>query len=135
LCGPNTKVQTNDGSFASPINTYLIAVCDPGGGKTNTMNNVLEPVFDLFLEKKDMPLNIETYTVPGMQKFLHESDGYGMVVSDEGNRVLNHVTSKQAKGDNEVPFLCKLWSGKGDSSTLSTGQRGFLFVHILGYST
>ena len=125
LCGPNTKVQTNDGSFQSPINTYLIAVCDPGGGKTNTFNHVLEPVFEDFLEKKKVPLNIETYTLPGVQKHQLESDGRGLICSDEGNIVLTHVKTKQTQGNNEVPFLCKLWSGKGDVSTLATGTRGF----------
>jgi hypothetical protein len=125
ITGPNTLIQSNDASFQSPLNTYLVAVCDPGGGKTNTFNHVLEPVYQYFLEKKQIPLNIETYTVPGIQKHQTDTDGYGMISCDEGSRVFNLWKGKQQKGENDVPFLCKLWSGKGDSSTLSTGNRGF----------
>ena len=32
---------------------------------------------------------------------------------------------KQSKGEGERTFLCKMWQGRGDTSTLSTGERGF----------
>ena len=34
LCGPKTNVSS--GGFSTTLNQYLIAVCDPGGGKSHT---------------------------------------------------------------------------------------------------
>ena len=125
LCGPNTFVSTNDGSFKTSLNTFIFAVCDPGGGKSLTFNNVLQPVLDDYFSKKNVPLNIETYTIPGIQKHQIDNQGYGLITSDEGHRFLSQLKSKIAKGESDLPFLCKLWGGKGDSSTLSSGVRGF----------
>ena len=36
MCGPNTSVATNEQSFSASLNTFALAVCDPGGGKMNT---------------------------------------------------------------------------------------------------
>ena len=125
LCGPNTHVSTHDGSFKTTLNTFIFSVCDPGGGKSSTFNNVLQPVLDNFFSKKQVPLNIETYTIPGIQKHQMDTNGYGLITSDEGHRFLSQLKSKITKGESDLPFLCKLWGGKGDSSTLSNGVRGF----------
>ena len=38
LCGPKTNVSS--GGFSTTLNQYLIAVCDPGGGKSHTYRYV-----------------------------------------------------------------------------------------------
>ena len=42
MCGPTSKVECSGGSFATTLNHYLIAVYDPGGGKTLTYERVKE---------------------------------------------------------------------------------------------
>ena len=125
LCGPNAKVATNDGNFETSLNTYIWAICDPGGGKSTTFERVLDPVLAYFSETTGHKLDIENYTIAGIQNHQHKNGGYGLLVSDEGGRLMNHWKLKQQKGESEVPLLCKLWGGKGDSSTLAAGNRGF----------
>ena len=38
LCGPLSSVTAQDHNFNTSLNQFLIAVCDPGGGKSNTFN-------------------------------------------------------------------------------------------------
>lgn len=125
MCGPNTSISTSDGSFTTSLNMFIMSVCDPGGGKTNTHNNVLLPILEEYEKRNAMSLHIENYTIPGIQVHQKENNGYGIISTDEGNRFLNNLRAKQAKGESDVPFLCKLWGGKGDSTTLATGKRGF----------
>lgn len=125
MCGPDSKVESHDASFSSTLNCYLIAVCDPGGGKSNTFTRISEPVLQNYREKMGHSLELETYTTAGLHKHQQDSKGYGLLTSDEGHRLLGQLRCKQAKGDSEVAFLCKMWGGKGDSSALSGGVRGF----------
>ena len=47
LAGPNTRIeaQTSE-AYASSLNMYVFSVCDPGGGKSMTFDNILMPVID-----------------------------------------------------------------------------------------
>lgn len=125
LCGPNTKVTTRDGSFSNSLNTFLIAVCDPGGGKSNTFDRVIQPVLDNTCKRHGLNLQIESYTTAGIQAHQISNKGYGLITGDEGHRFLSSVNIKQNKGEAEKALLCKLWGGKGDTNALANGVRGF----------
>ena len=124
LCGPGCTVSSNE-TYKTTLNTYLIAVCDPGGGKSNTFDRIINPVMDIVEQKHGHSIALETYTTAGIHKHQQESGGYGFITSDEGERFLALVNQKQRQGDSERALLCKMWTGKGDSATLSTGTRGF----------
>ena len=123
FCGPKTKVCNEELSFSQSFNTNIINVSDPGGGKTTTFNNFLQPGIEVFKDKTNKSLNLENYTLAGLHNQQIANKGYGLIASDEGHRFFSQLKSKISKGDNEVPLLCKMWSGKGDSSTLNSGNR------------
>lgn len=124
LTGPKTEVKSND-SYKTSMNTFLIAVCDPGGGKSTTFDRVISPVMETIEQKYGFKICIESYTTAGIHKQQQDSGGYGFIASDEGERFLSLVNQKQRQGESERALLCKMWQGKGDSTTLSTGTRGF----------
>jgi hypothetical protein len=68
MCGPTSKVECSGGSFATTLNHYLIAVCDPGGGKTLTYERVIEPMLKNLYCKQGVKIHLENYTSSGMQK-------------------------------------------------------------------
>ena len=125
MCGPDTKITLKDSTFSSSLNSFVLSVCDPGGGKSNTFSHVVEPVLDDYKVSTGHSLHIEGYTIAGLQTHQAASKGWGLITSDEGHRILASWRNKQQKGESENAFLCKLWMGKGDTSTLSTGNRGF----------
>lgn len=125
LCGPKTRIQGNGDAFSSTLNSFMFVVADPGAGKSNVYEKVLEPVFERYAEITGKQINIENYTTAGIHKQQIDNNGYGMVTSDEGHRFLSSVQTKQGKGEGERALLCKLWNGKGDFVTLSGGNRGF----------
>ncbi|CAG2253452.1 RAD54 [Mytilus edulis] len=125
LCGPNTKVTVGDNSYSTVLNQYIVAVCAPGGGKTNTYYKVIDPVVEKIKEKHGIAIQLEAYTTAGLQKHQLNNQGYGIITCDEGHRFLSSVNVKQSKGEGERSLLCKMWGGKGDSSILVTGTRGF----------
>ena len=125
LCGPATSIENARGSFKTSLNTYSISVCAPSGGKSNAYNHIFKPVLTYYKEKTGFDLNLESFTIPGVQSHQIKTKGYGIITSDEGNRILTPIKQRNAKGEPDVAFLCKLWGGVGDTSTLSNGQRGF----------
>ena len=125
LCGPNTRVASMGNIFNSSLNCYNLAICDPGGGKSITFDKVIEPTLFNYQEKTGKSLHLENYTTAGIQNHQIQNKGYGLITSDEGHRFLSNVNSKQNKGESERSLLCKMWGGKGDHATLSTGSRGF----------
>ena len=44
LCGPDSDISNNRGSFTTSLNTYIFAICVSTGGKSNTMRRVISPV-------------------------------------------------------------------------------------------
>ena len=126
LCGPNTKVKSNGNSFKSTLNQNLFAVSDAGGGKSNTYERVILPVVEKIENALGQNIILENYTTAGLQKHQKECAGYGLLTGDEGHRFLASVSLKQSKGEGERALLCKMWTGKGDTSQLSNGSRGFL---------
>ena len=125
LCGPNSQVSTRGGEFTNSLNEYLIAVCDPGGGKSNTYSRVVQPVLDHIQQKHRIQIQLENYTTAGIQKHQIDNKGYGLITGDEGHRFLSSIALKQSKGESEKAFLCKLWGGRGDANVLANGIRGF----------
>ena len=124
LCGPNTVIQNSRGSFKTSLNTYVIIVCDPSGGKSNTFSRILKPILQYYKETTGHDLNLEALTIPGVQSHQATTKGYGIITSDEGSRILTPIRQRNAKGEPDVAFLCKMWGGVGDSSTLMGGHRG-----------
>ena len=64
VCGPNSYVTSND-SFRQSLNCFLIAVCDPGGGKSITFDKVIAPVMESIERKVGTKVMLETYTTAG----------------------------------------------------------------------
>ena len=89
-------------------NHYLIAVCDPGGGKTLTYERVIEPMLKNLYCKQGVKIHLENYTSSGMQKHQIPSKGYGFLSSDEGHRILSSVNMKQMKGEAERAAICRM---------------------------
>ena len=125
MCGPNSMVSTRSGEFSNSLNQFLIAVCDPGGGKSNTYGRVIQPVLDAMKRKNQLNIQLENYTSAGIQKHQVDNKGYGFITGDEGHRFVSSINMKQTKGEAEKAFLCKLWGGRGDANVLANGVRGF----------
>ncbi|XP_045161986.2 uncharacterized protein LOC123526803 [Mercenaria mercenaria] len=125
LCGPKSDVSTRGGEFSNALNEYLIAVCDPGGGKSNTYSRVVQPVIDHMYRRHMLHIQLENYTSAGIQKHQTDNKGYGIITGDEGHRFMSSITMKQSKGESEKALLCKLWGGRGDANVLANGVRGF----------
>ena len=62
---------------------------------------------------------------PGLQNHVIKSGGYAFITGDEGERFLATISQKQKQGEPGRALLCKMWTGKGDSTCLSSGKRGF----------
>ena len=122
---PFRTISSQEGVFTNPLNEYLIAVCDPGGGKTNTFNRVVQPVIDILNKKHGIQIQLQNYTGAGLQKHQIDNKGYGLITGDEGERFFSSITMKQSKGEAEKALLCQLWGGRGDTNQLVNGSRGF----------
>lgn len=125
LCGPHSRIEGQGKSFSTSLNSYLIAICDPGGGKTVTFEKIIEPVTQKIFQETGRRIEIENYTHAGIQNHQIKNEGYGLITTDEGHRILASINAKQQRGESERSSLCKMWSGKGDHIELSTGSRGF----------
>lgn len=125
LCGTKCSITTKPGAFSSPLNTYSLCICDPGGGKSATYDYVISPVVDRMLSEHGLRIVLEQYTTAGIQRHQHDNKGYGLISTEEGSRFFAHVNAKQIRNEGERAILCKMWGGKGDLSILSDQERGF----------
>ena len=125
ICGPDTHVESLQGAFRTPLNTFIFSICDPGGDKSITYDRVIAPVIESYRQATGLTINLESYTSAGIHNHQIKNKGVGIISSDEGHRFLSSVQAKQKNGESERAFLCKVWGGKGDYSTLSGGARGF----------
>ena len=125
ICGPNTRLTTKENTFTVTLNEFSFLICDPGGGKTNTKERVLHPVFENFKQETGHPLNLENYTLAGLQTHQIRTKGWGMIATDEGQKVMSSWRHKNQNGESETALLCKLWMGHGDEMTIKDGPRGF----------
>lgn len=103
LLAPNTRIKGQSNGFTNSTNLYMLAVCDPGAGKSITYENVIEPVMNNILEKK---VSIESYTTAGLQRHQIASEDVGLITTDEGHRFLASVNAKQLKGESERSYFC-----------------------------
>ena len=78
----------------------MIAVCDPGGGKTNTYDRVIAPVIES-ITSTGKNVQLESYTTAGIQKHQIDTKGYGLITGDEGHRFMSSINQKQLKGESE----------------------------------
>ena len=124
VCGPKTRIVAR-GDYLSPLNLYTLAVCDPGGGKTATFANYVAPVIEILQAEQDVQISLENYTTAGIQRHQIYTGGYGLIISDEGHRILSAINAKQNRGDAEKALLSKLWTGLGDRTTLVDKDRSF----------
>ena len=46
VCGPTVKISSNENTFISCLNQYVIAVCAPGREKSNTFERIISPVME-----------------------------------------------------------------------------------------
>lgn len=112
LSGTKTSLETKDGAFTTPLNTYTLCICDPGGGKSTTYDHVICPILERIEAEEGLRIALEQYTTAGMQRHQRESRGYGFITADEGARFLAHVNAKQLKNEGERGLLCKMWGGR-----------------------
>ena len=59
-----------DGGQETPLNTFLLNVMPPGGGKSNVMRNIIQPVAQAFLQKTGSNLVFESYTTAGIALYI-----------------------------------------------------------------
>jgi len=86
---------------------------------------VINEVADSIQEYFDKSILIESYSCAGLQRHQQENSGYALLCSDEGHRILASLNNKQSKNEGERALLNKLWGGRGDSTVLKDGKRGF----------
>lgn len=67
ICGPKSRKESLGKLFSTCLNTYLIAICDPGGGKTVTFEKDIEPVPQAIYQETGKKIQIENYTYAGIQ--------------------------------------------------------------------
>ena len=125
LCGPNTKVSNKKGSFQASLNTFVFSVCVPTGGKSNTRDRVITPVVNNWNKATGKKLQIENFTIAGLQTHQVDTNGYGFMFSDEGSRILGQIRAHHNKGEPDISVLNKMWGGVGDASCLSAVTRSF----------
>lgn len=125
LAGPKAKVKTHTHANPSPLNLYAIGVCAPGGGKSSTFDNIIHEGCASYNTENAKSLLVESYTHAGLQEHLIATEGFGLIASEEGSRVLSSIEGKQVKYEGERAFLCKSWGGKGDSMKLREKDRGY----------
>jgi len=123
VCGSKTVVQT--GNFINPLNTFAFVVGDPGCGKSRCMNMILKPMHDKIREKHGVAIAMENYTSAGFQRHQKENDGYGLINSGEGGRILGSIRQKISKNEGEESRLNSVWDGVGDETILKDGTRGY----------
>ena len=56
---------------------------------------VLKPVIEDLKRNHGSELNLENYTTAVMQRHQEDSEGYGIVTSDEGQKILAQITQEQ----------------------------------------
>lgn len=126
-CFQNVSIQFNiEGkrkSFSTCLNTYLISICNTGGGKTDFWKGI-EPVTQAIFQRTGKKIQIENYNHAWIQTHQIKNYGYGLITTDEGNIIMFSINAKQKRGESERSTLYKMWSGKGDHRT-PTGCSGF----------
>ena len=125
VCGPTVKISSNENTFISCLNQYVIAVCAPGREKSNTFERIISPVMEEIDRINSKKISLESYTNAGLQNHVIKSGDYAFITGDDGERFLATISQKQKQEEPEKALLCKMWTGKGDSTCLSSGKRGF----------
>jgi hypothetical protein len=128
-------VESSPNVFRTPLNLVVVSVSAPGSGKSNAFSKVVETLSDYTNRHNGKNIHLETYTNAGLQSHQQENEGYAILTSDEGGRLLSSINYKQSKGESEKALLCKMWGGHGDRTTLLNGERGFksTFLSVLCY--
>jgi hypothetical protein len=121
----DSATPKNEDTFISCLNQYVIAVCAPGGGESNTFERIISPVMEEIERISSKKISLEPYTNAGLQNHVIKGGGYAFITGDEGERFIATISQKQKQGEPERALLCKMWTGKGDSTCLSSGKRGF----------
>jgi hypothetical protein len=113
--------------YRTVLNSFVFSVSAPGSGKSNVYHKVLKSVMNDYQSRHggDKTIHIESYTTAGIHEHQRKNDGYGLITTDEGHRLIASIQQKQAKEDSERALLCKFWGGIGDSVALLAGNRGF----------
>ena len=124
LLGPRARICVS-GDFQSPLNIYVMCVSAPGGGKSSTYGNIIMPAVDVIQEISNIKIALEQYTVAGIQRHQEGNHGYGIIVSDEGHRLLSSINAKQNLNEGERGLLSKMWGERGDYTTPRDKDRGF----------
>ena len=125
LMGPKARICVS-GDYGSPLNIYAMSVSAPGGGKSSTYGNIISPVVEHVTANFAINVALEQYTMAGIQRHQEDNKGYGLIVSDEGHRLLSAINAKQNRHEGERGLLSKMWGGRGDFTTLRDRDRGFM---------
>ena len=125
MCGSNTTIVARGDTFIMPMNLYSMVVSAPGGGKSVAFKHLIQGPCDTIQAEKAISIQIESYTVAGLQRHQQDNKGYALLTSDEGHRILASINVKQQKSEGERALLSKLWGGTGDKTVLLEKDRGF----------
>ena len=100
ILGPDVCVSTRNGTMETSLNLFLLTIMDAGGGKSTVFTKVVKPMLTRFEEIHGHRLEIETYTHAGLQSHMNDGNGYALLTSDEGHRLLSQLRQKELKGKN-----------------------------------
>ena len=123
MCGPNTRV--NAINYSMPLNTYTMAVCTPGGGKSAVFKHFVCDPADQVTNEYGVNVLLENYSSAGLHRHHIDNKSYALVSSDEGHRLMSNISNKESRNESERSLLNKLWNGKGDKTSLRDAERGF----------
>ena len=113
ICGPDTHVESLQGAFRTPLNTFIFSICDPGGGKSITYDRVIAPVIESYRQATGLTINLETYTSAGIHNHQIKNNRVGIISSDEGHRFLSSVQAKQKMANRNALFYVKFGEERG----------------------
>lgn len=66
-CGPQSRIEGQEQSFSTSLNTYFIAICDPDCEKTETFKKVIEPVTQAIYQQTRKKIQIKKNKHDGIQ--------------------------------------------------------------------
>ena len=74
VCGPKTEIKIEE-QYKMKLNTYSMIVAAPGGGKSTAYQLLLQSSFDVIKERTDKLINLESYSMAGLQRHQNENEG------------------------------------------------------------
>ena len=122
LVGPKTKIDTSSGEMV--LNTYIMFIVKPGGGKSPAFNHCQREPAMAVHENFNCNILVENFSLAGLRRHHNDNDNRCLLTNDEGGNILKMLI--EGKTDEDRVFLLnKLWNGYGDKNELKKESPGF----------